>query len=131
VTTTQHVAGHFTVGQQATGFVGQHTVGHGDGHGQAQQAAVVQLVHCALVVHAGVAVVAAAAHCAVTLVAPNSESATNNANTASTFFTFSPPFLHFSLIPSGSSSFGMLVHCLFVPCGVTRCSLSFLDVDHD
>ena len=58
--TTQHaVAGHFTTGQQATG-VG-HATGHAVGHGHAtgQHAAVVQLVHWALVV-AGHAVVVAA-----------------------------------------------------------------------
>jgi hypothetical protein len=116
VTTQQHVAGHF-VGQAHV--VGQHVVAHAVGQhvvGQEQHDAVVQLVHWALVVHADV-VADDAAHWAVTFVAANSESATNNANTATTFFTFSPPFLHFSLIPSGSSSFGMLVHCLLVPCG--------------
>ena len=115
--TTQHdVAGHF-VGQAHV--VGQHVVAHVVGQhvvAHLQHDEVVQLVHCALVVHADV-VAGDAAHWAVTFVAANSESATNNANTATTFFTFSPPFLHFSLIPSGSSSFGMLVHCLLEPHG--------------
>jgi hypothetical protein len=85
VTTQLAVAGHFTTGQQAG-------VGHAVGHVQTQQAAVVQLVHWTLVFAAAV-VVDDAEHCAVTFVAANSESATNNANTAITFFTFPPPFL--------------------------------------
>ena len=59
--TTQHaVAGHFTTGQQATG-VGHATAtaATGVGHATGQHAAVVQLVHWALVV-AGHAVVVAA-----------------------------------------------------------------------
>jgi hypothetical protein len=88
--TTQHdVAGHFTGAAHVVGHAGAHAVGqHVVGH--AQHDAVVQLVHWALVVAA--AVVDDAAHWAVTFVAANSESATNNANTATTFFTFSPPF---------------------------------------
>jgi hypothetical protein len=84
--TTQHaVAALFTTGQQAG-------VEHAVVHVQTQQAAVVQLVHCALVVHAG-AVVVDAEHCAITFVAANSESTTNNASTAIAFFTFPPPFV--------------------------------------
>jgi len=87
--TTQHdVAGHFTGQAHVVGHAGAHVVGHAVG--QAQHDAVVQLVHWALVVAAAVGV--DAAHWAVTFVAANSESATNNANTATTFFTFSPPF---------------------------------------
>jgi hypothetical protein len=93
VTTQQHVAGHFTGQQHVVGHAGAHVVGQ-HAVGQQQHDAVVQLVHCALVVHADV-VADVAAHWAVTFVAANSESATNNANTATTFFTFSPPFLHF------------------------------------
>jgi len=91
VVTTQHaVAGHFTGQAHVVGHAGAHVVGQHE-EAQEQHDAVVQLVHCALVV-AAVVVVDDAAHWAVTFVAANSESATNNANTATTFFTFSPPF---------------------------------------
>ncbi len=57
MTTTQLVAGHVVTAQQSVG----HTVGHVVGHAQ-QLAAVVQLVHWALVVAAHVVFAVVAAH---------------------------------------------------------------------
>ena len=103
VTTHGAVAAqHLTTGQQQV-VVGQHGAAQAVGHGagQAQHVAVVQLVHWAQVcaVHADVE---DAAHCAVTFVAANSESATNNAITGRiTFFTFfTSLFAFFRLICS-------------------------------
>jgi hypothetical protein len=79
-----------------------HAVGHAVGHGHAgaQQAAVVQLVHWALVVAGHVVVVVAAHESAVTFVAVNSESATNNAITErATFFTVFTSVFCISLDP--------------------------------